>query len=147
MVLFLASCRTCRELTNADRSRIEQEVLSVHRQIIAAAEAADADAMFSHILDNEGIIVQNGMFYQSRQDALNYMKAGFGSIEKLEYQFDDEVVEILSWDKVLLKASGTSTVRLTDGREFTTPFSETTVFTLTGDGWKILHAHHSTPAR
>jgi ketosteroid isomerase-like protein len=147
MVFFSASCRTCRDLTNADRVRIEQEVLSVHRQIVDAAEAADAEAMFSHILDNDGVIVQNGLFHRSREDALDYTKTGFGNIEKLDYQFDDEVVEILSWDKVLLKASGTSTAVTNDGRQFTTPFCQTAIYTLTPAGWKLLHAHHSTPTR
>jgi uncharacterized protein (TIGR02246 family) len=146
-LVFLSSCQPKGELTDADRSRIEQEILSIHQKITDAAQKADAEAMFAHILDNEGVIVQNGLFHKSRQAALDYTKAGFGGIDKIDYQFDREIVEVLSPDKALLKGSGTSTVLTNSGAEFTTSFCETAVYTLTPDGWKLLHAHHSTPAR
>lgn len=145
-LVFLSSCRPC-ETTDGERVHIESQVFAAHRQVVAAAEALDADAMFSHILDNEGVILQNGLFHPGRQSALNNTKNGFNGIESLKYRFDAEVIEVLSPDKALLKAAGTSTVRLSDGREFTTPFAETILFTKTPDGWKILHAHQSTPAR
>lgn len=146
-LVLIASCTPCQKLTDADRSQIEQQILSLHQQIIEAAEKADAEMMFSHILDNEGVILQNGLFHESRQDALNYTEAGFGGIAKIDYQFDHQIVEVLSPDKALLKGSGTSIVQTNNGREFRTGFCETAVYTLTPDGWKLLHAHHSTPAR
>jgi ketosteroid isomerase-like protein len=146
-LVFLSSCQPCRESTDGERVQIESQVFAAHRQVIAAAEALNADAMFSHILDNEGVILQNGLFHHGRQSALNDTKTGFNGIDTLKYQFDEEVIEVLAWDKALLKAAGTSTVRLTDGREFTTPFAETVIFTKTPDGWKILHAHQSVPVR
>lgn len=147
ILLFMTSCQSDQKMTEADRSRIQQQVLSVHRQVIEAAEKADAETMFSYILDNEGVILQNGLFHKSRRDALNYTKAGFGGIAKIDYQFDRELVEVLSPDKALLKGSGTSTVLTNNGTEFQTVFCETAVYTLTPDGWKLLHAHHSTPRR
>ena len=146
-LVFLTSCQRGGGLTDADRSRIKQEVLEVQHQMIRATENRNVEAMFSYILDNEGVIIQNGLFHKSHQDALNYTKTGLANIAKLEYQFDPEVIEVLSPDKVLLKASGMSTAQTSDGREFKTPFCETAVYTLTPDGWKILHAHQSTPVR
>ncbi len=146
-LVFLSSCLPSQKLTDTDRSRIKQEVLEVQHQMIRATENRDVEAMFSYILDNEGVIIQNGLFHHSRQHAFNYTKNGLVNIAKLEYQFDPEVIEVLSPDKVLLKASGMSTAQTNDGREFTTPFCETAIFTLTPDGWKILHAHQSTPVR
>ena len=146
-LLLIPSCQPAGKLTETDHQRIKRQVLAVHRQIIAAAEAVDADTMFSYILDNEGIILQNGRFYTNRQAALNTTAEGFTGVAKLDYQFDHETIEVLSPDKVLLKAAGTSTLITDDGREFSSRFCETVVFSLTPDGWKILHAHQSTPAR
>ncbi len=146
-LVFLTSCQCGRELTDTDRSQIEQEVLAAHRQIIHAAQETDPETMFSHILDSEGVIMQNGLFHKSRQAALDYAKERFVGAKKLEYQFDHEIVEVLSADKALLKASGTSKLLTNDGREFNTPFCETVVFTKTLNGWKILQAHQSTPVR
>ena len=146
-LVFLTSCQSSRELTDMDRSRIKRQVLDVQQQIIQAAENTDPETMFSHILDNEGVIMQNGLFHKSHRDALDYSKERFVGVKELEYQFDHEIVEVLSPDKVLLKASGTSIVQTNNGREFKTPFCQTAVYTLTPDGWKILHAHQSTPVR
>ena len=146
-LVFLTSCQCGPELTDTDRSQIKRQVLDVQQQIIQAAENTDAEAMFSHILDNEGVILQNGQFRGNRQAALDATKDGFAGIAKLNYQFDRQIVDVLSPDKVLLKASGTSIVQTNNGREFKTPFCQTAVYTLTPDGWKILHAHQSTPVR
>lgn len=134
-------------LTDNDRDTIKQEVLRVHRQVVEAAQTGDAETMFSYILDNEGVILQNGIFQKNRQTALDFTKEGFVGVKKLDYHFDHEVVDVLSPDKALLKASGTSTMQTDDGRQFSSPFCETVIFTKTPDGWKILHAHQSVPVR
>ena len=134
-------------LTDNDRDTIKQEVLAVHRQVVEAAQTGDVETMFSYILDNEGVILQNGLFQKSRQAALDFTQKGFVGVKELDYHFDHEVVDVLSPDKALLKASGTTTMLTDDGRKFTSPFCETIVFTKTPDGWKILHAHQSVPVR
>ena len=146
-LVFLTSCQSSRELTDTDRSQIEQEVLQAHRQLIGAAEAADPEAMFTYILDSEGVIMQNGLFHKNHHDAFIHAKERFLGVKELQYQFDHEIVEVLSPDKALLKASGTSKLLTNDGREFNTPFCETVIFTKTPNGWKILQAHQSTPVR
>ena len=146
-LVFLASCQYSQKWTEADGSRIEQEVLDAHRQMVQAAEAADPEAMFTYILDSEGVIMQNGLFHKNHHDAFIHAKERFLGVKELQYQFDHEIVEVLSLDKALLKASGTSKLLTNDGREFNTPFCETVIFTKTPNGWKILQAHQSTPVR
>ena len=146
-LVFLTSCQSDQALSDSELSAIQQQVLQTHRKTVQATETAGPKALFAYVLDNEGVIIQNGRFHKNRQDALSDTEQGFEGIEMIEYTFDHEVVEVLSPDKALLKASGTVTVQANNGREFRTPFSQTVVFTQTPDGWKILHAHHSTPAR
>ena len=68
-LLFLSSCLPCYELTDGERAQIKSQVYAVHRQIVADAEALDVDAMFSHILDNEGVILQ---IFSAQLDMLSH---------------------------------------------------------------------------
>ena len=146
-LVFLTSCQSNQALSDSELSAIQHQVLQTHRKTVQVTETVGPKALFAYVLDNEGVIIQNGQFYKNRQDALSDTERGFEGVKTIEYTFDHEVVEVLSPDKALLKASGTATIQTNNGREFRTPLSQTVVFTQTPDGWKILHAHHSTPTR
>jgi len=126
-------------------SVIEKAILETHDKIIAAAEKQDADALFGYILDNEKtVIIQDGRLF-TRQQALDMIKESYTGTAKIEYSFEQRLVNVLSPTTAILTAAGNVTVTLESGESFSTQFANTSVFTLQEDGWKIIHGHHSIP--
>ncbi len=129
----------------SDTKSIEDAVLAVSAQMTRAGEAADADALFSYVLDNDkGAIIQNGVFFATRQEALDRVRNNLrpGS-RTIRYQWKRQYVTVLAPDVALLTAEGTVSATAGSGDTVTTPLAQTIVFVLKDGGWKVLHAHQS----
>ena len=138
----------CGTLPDSARQAVEKAVLEAHSGMTAAALDPDAEKMFAFILDaGPGTIIQNGVYMNSRQDALDAVKRGMQSIMKLERAFNRTRVTVLSPCAALLTGEGTTTVTLLDGRVISSPIALTEVFVLKDGEWKLLHGHHSVPNR
>jgi uncharacterized protein (TIGR02246 family) len=125
---------------------IEEAVLAINAEMERAAGAADADRLFSFMLDTDkGSIIQNGVFLATREDALQRVKGNLRGISKVEYRWKRQYVTVLSADVALLTAEGESVATTTEGQVFTTPFAQTVVFVMREGHWKGLHAHQSSP--
>lgn len=135
-------------LCDSARLAIEKAVLEVHSKMAAAAQDPDAEKMFAFILDaGPGTIIQNGVYMNSRQDALEAVKKGMQGVTKAERSFTRTRVTVLSPGAALVTGSGTTTITLTDGRVLGSPIALTEVFILKDGEWKLLHGHHSVPNR
>lgn len=125
---------------------IEKAVLETHAKMMKAEKALDADKFFEHILDfDNGMIIQDGTMFKTRQDALNVVTAGFQGTTKVERTYDRTYVTVISPEVALLTGNGTSSVTLPDGRTLTGPFAASMVFVLRDGQWRLLQGHYSTP--
>lgn len=130
------------------QASVEEAILAVNAEMTRAGEAIDAERLFGFMLDTDkGSIIQNGVFLATREEALRQVKANLLGVGRIAYTWKRQHVTVLSADVALLTAEGESTVTLTDGRSFTTPFCQSVVFVLREGRWKALHAHQSSPQR
>lgn len=124
----------------------EKAVLDRLAEIQVAAQALDADKVFSFVAENDhGALVQNGQFYLTRKEALESTRRGFEGLQKIDYKFDQQHVTFLSPSIALATGEGTSSATTVDGRTFTTRFAQSVLMTLTNGQWKVFHAHRSFP--
>ena len=127
-------------------ARVEQAVLATNAQMTAAADRLDADGFFAYILDTDkGLIIQNGILFKSRAEALAAVKRGFKGLKTLERRFENPQVTVISADSALLAAEGSVVATLDDGRSITSRFTVSLVFVRQNDQWKLLHGHYSVP--
>ena len=139
-LLLLSSCG--QQLTKSKRAAIENAVFDVHKQLVAAAENRDADAMFEYILDSDETVIQIGDSVQTRREALESIRNSFQSFQEIRYEFTQKQLTILSPTKVEMTARGRSINTTPDGRVLTFPFTQISRFVLTDNGWKVQYAHH-----
>jgi uncharacterized protein (TIGR02246 family) len=132
--------------TRDDTKSVEEAVLAVSAEMTRAGEAADADRLFSYMLDTDrGSVIQNGVVLATRQEALERVRSNLRGIRKIQYHWKRQYVTVLSPQVALLTAEGASVVSTTAGDTFTAPFAQTVVFVLRAGEWKAIHAHQSSP--
>jgi ketosteroid isomerase-like protein len=126
----------------------EKAVLARLADIQSAAQALDADKVFSFVMENNaGAIAQNGKLFLTRSDALDSTRQSFESLQaagaRIEYRFDQQHMTFLSPTIALATGEGLTSVTGSDGRIVKTPFAQSVVFVLTNGDWKVFHAHRS----
>jgi ketosteroid isomerase-like protein len=127
-------------------SDIREAVLARLAEIQNAAQALDPDKVFSYVLENDaGALVQDGKLFLTRKEALESTKQGFQGLQKVDYQFDQQHVTLLSPAVALAIGEGVSSATTNDGRTFTARFAQSVVFILTNGEWKVFHSHRSFP--
>ncbi len=125
---------------------VENAVLETHAKMAEAEKNLDAEEFFACIPDfDKGLIIQDGVLFRTRQEALDTVRRGFQGITKVERTYDRTYVTVISPETALLTANGTSSVTLGDGRTLTGPFATSMVFVLRDGQWKLLHGHYSIP--
>ncbi len=124
----------------------QKAVLARLAEIQSAAQALDPDKVFSFVLENDaGALAQNGKLFLTRSEALESTKRGFQGLQKVNYQFDEQHVTLLSPTIALASGEGSSSATLDDGRILNTRFAQSVVLVLTNGEWKVFHAHRSFP--
>jgi hypothetical protein len=134
---------------NSATPDVQKAVLARLVEIQNAAQALDPDKVFSYVLENDtGALAQNGRLFLTRKEALESTKRGFQGLQKVDYQFDQQHVTLLSPTVALATGEGLSSATTVDGRTFATRFAQSVVFVLTNGEWKVFHAHRSSlPAK
>jgi hypothetical protein len=132
--------------TGPDSQAVEDAVLAVSAEMTRAGEAVDADRLFSYMLETErGSIIQNGLFFATRQEALDRVRSNLRGISRIQYSWKRKYVTVLSPQAALLVAEGESVVTTAAGDTFTAPFAQSVVFVRRAGSWKAIHAHQSSP--
>jgi uncharacterized protein (TIGR02246 family) len=145
-ILLLAATGGGLSRAGADTKSVEEAVLAVNAEMSRAGEAADADRLFSYVLENDkGSIIQNGVILATRQEALERVRSNLRGIRSIQYRWQRQFVTVLSPETALLTAEGESVVTTTAGNTFAAPFAQTVVFVLRDGAWKVIHAHQSSP--
>ncbi len=125
---------------------IEKAVLKTHIEMTHADNNLDVEKFFSYILNfDKGLIIQDGRLFKTRQEAYEAVKKGFEGISQLKRTYEQTYVTVISPETALLIAQGTSTVTLSDGQTFSSPFAVSLVYVLRDGQWKVLHGHYSVP--
>ncbi|HWC61434.1 MAG TPA: nuclear transport factor 2 family protein [Verrucomicrobiae bacterium] len=130
------------------QSEVEKAILARLNEIQTAAQALDADKVFSFVMENNaGVVAQNGKIFMTRADALESTRQSFQSLQNagahIEYRFDHQEVTLLAPAIALVTAEGVTSVTTEDGRISKTPFAQSVVLLLTNGDWKVFHAHRS----
>ena len=126
----------------------EAAIRSSLREMRAAAERMDAEALYAFVLDTRvPPVIENGVLASTRQVALERTTLGFQGLASLSYLYNHESIVMLSANTALWIGDGTASARLEDGRELSIPFAETVVLVEDAGLWKVLHAHRSVPNR
>jgi ketosteroid isomerase-like protein len=134
--------------TDSSEQAIRNAVLETNARMAKAANSLDVEAFFSFILETEkGSIVQNGTVFKSRQEAKEAVKQGFMGVEKMDRQFINPQVTVISSEVAVLTSEGTLAAMLTDGRTVEGRFAVSLIFVRKEGDWKLLHGHYSVPAR
>lgn len=135
-------------LSESEKSRMEQEVLAANAEMNKAAESLDVGKFFARILDEaQGPIIQDGRLFRTRDEAKTVVERGYQGVQSMNRTFDQTYVTVLSKEVALLTSSGTSKIVLMDGRSFEAPFAVSLVFVLRDGQWKVLQGHYSVPNR
>jgi hypothetical protein len=130
----------------SEASSPEKQILNRLAQIQQAAEALDAEKVFSFVMENDkGALVQNGRLLLTRSEAFASTKRGFEGLQKVSYQIDQQHISLLSPTIALAIGEGVSFATTREGTTFNTPFTQTVVLVLTNSEWKVFHAHRSFP--
>jgi ketosteroid isomerase-like protein len=131
---------------DASEEAIRKAVLDTNAKMTQAGNRLDVDAFFSYILDTDrGMIIQNGTLFKTRQEAKEAVRRGLQGVAKVDRQFINPQVTVISPDVALLASEGTVTATLTDGRTRERRFAVSLVFVRRGAEWKLLHGHYSMP--
>lgn len=129
-----------------DQAAIEKAVLAAHAKMGEAERALDAEKFFAFIPDfDKGLIIQDGVLFKTRREALDTVSLGFEGISRIERKYDQTYVTVVSAETALLTGSGTSSMTLNDGRTFAGPFAVSMLFVLRDGQWRMLHGHFSLP--
>jgi uncharacterized protein (TIGR02246 family) len=128
------------------RQAVQKAVLETNARMNQASGSLNADAFFEFILDaGSGTIIQDGTLFKSRQEALEAVRQGFRGIAKMDRQFIDPQVTVISPDTALLTSQGSTTATLEDGRVLQSRFAVSLLFVRREGQWKLLHGHYSLP--
>ena len=135
------------QLDTADKA-IERAVLETNARMTQAADRMDVDAFFEYIVDSDQcVIIQNGTVFKTRQEAVQAVQSGYAGLAKLDRQFKNPKVTVVSPDVALLASEGTVSATLSDGRHIDARFAVSLVFVLRDGKWKVLQGHYSNPPR
>ena len=130
-----------------DRVAIKKAILAANIELTKAANSMDADRFFQSIIGTEpGCIIQDGKLYANRQDALDTVRMGFESAQKVTRRFDQTHVTVISSEAALFTGTGKSHISFYSGRTIDSPFAVSLIFILKDGKWKVLHGHYSAPS-
>jgi hypothetical protein len=152
-LLFLAAVaafggfvRAAEMTPESKRAAIERAVNARFDEMLAAAEALNADALFRHVAENDrGSLVLNGRLILTRAEALRTVRDSFSRLTAVKYEVRDRWVTVLSPTSALLLTTGTTNVTTPDGQKFSRPFTHSIVWVLQEGGWCVVHSHQTTP--
>ncbi len=131
----------CKEKTAA----IQKAVLASHREMVKAMEKLDVEKFHEYIIESgKGTIVQEGNV-MTREESLERTNKRLDGVAKVEYEFSQEIVNVLSPEAAIYIGKGKSSVTLETGQVFNNDFAVTSVFVLKDGKWMVVHGHHSIP--
>lgn len=142
--LLLIEYSNGQNISNQQKTKIEEQVDSLFHQNIIAAERLEYDWLSRGVDDvhQAGFIV-NGSYFAQYDSLMNSLKARSQRIVKQHITILKEKITVLSDRIVLLTAYGDTKVEVNDGNAFTVRFFWSFVYEKAGDDWKVIQSHQS----
>lgn len=135
---------TGQNISTQQKTRIQQQVDSVFRQNIKAAERLDYDQLTLSVDDKyKAGFITNGTYYAQYDSLINIAKTSSQGLSKQTITIRKEKITILSERIVLLTAYGDTNIEVNDGNTFSAKFFWTFVYEKTGNVWKVIQSHQS----
>ena len=135
---------TGQNISNQQKTRIEQQIDSVFHHNIKAAEHLDFDKLSQGVDDQyKAGFISNDTYYAQYDSLINSMKTRSQRIAKQVITVRKEKITVLSERFALLTAYGDTNVEVNDGNTFNVIFFWTFVYEKTGDSWKVIQSHQS----
>ena len=132
--------------TDANLERVERAILDRLAEIESAARELNPDKVYQFVLENDrGSLIQDGQFFRTRDEALQVTRRGFRNIQKVDYQFSQQHIVLLSPTVALATGAGQSTATTNQGQEISTRFAQSVILVQSDGQWRVLHAHRSFP--
>lgn len=131
-------------ISNLQKTRIEQQIDSVFHHNIKDAERLDYDLISKGVDDKyRAGFITNGTYFAQYDSLINIAKARSQGVAKQTIKVQKEKITVLSERIALLTAYGDTNVELSNGNTFTAKFFWTFVYEKTGNGWKVIQSHQS----
>jgi uncharacterized protein (TIGR02246 family) len=145
-LVLLAACQpTSVDLTEDQRLALVDTILQVQIDLVAAAEAVDAEAVLSFFAPDVGLVMDGRVVGYASLSQL--LRQSYGQMGRQTVEWHPAEVSVLSPDAVALTLGGVVTVIGMEGDTVSSgPVAWTEVFVRRNGGWKLLHAHQSTPS-
>ncbi len=152
-LVFLALLIGCQQeipppataLTDADKSRIEEEVTAAFNQLVDFSMVADFDGALPLMKDDDSFSWgEGGVMFWSRQELESALRPAFASLQGQASRDMKTEVNVLGGDAAVLSVDMECNATLQDGT--VTPWQRcvaTFVWKQEGDGWKVIHGHES----
>jgi len=131
-------------VSNLQKTRIEQQIDSVFHHSIKAAERLDYDLLSQGVDDKyKAGFITNSTYFSQYDSLINIVKARSQGVAKQTIKLQKEKITVLSERIALLTAYGDTNVEISDGNSFTSKFFWTFVYEKTGADWKVIQSHQS----
>ena len=123
---------------------IESQVDSSFQKMLTMAEQFEYDKMNQGVDDRHkaGFLV-NGNYYSDYSTLIAAVKTGAQGVSYQKLELKKKKITVLHDGIALLIATGTSQVKLDDGREFTGDFYWSFVYEKIDGDWKVIQSHQS----
>ena len=145
-ILIIGSIKNSKgqNLTNLQKSIIENHIDSIFHKMIEYAEILDYDKISLGVDDryNAGFIV-NGSYYTKYDSLIELLKSNVSSGARQNITIHNKKITVLSDSIVLLAASGITNVKLNSNQSFTSNFLWSFVFENINNEWKVIQSHQS----
>ena len=145
-VTVLAACQpTTTELTEEQKAAIGDSVTTVHNDMWQTWMAKDMDGTMSFFVNSPdiGYGSPSGMYFGSEKITA-FLQPFLNGTPRVDFPADQRRVDVLSWDVVCVRESGTySTIDTAGATSQGVEYAVTTIYVRHYGEWKILHMHDS----
>jgi ketosteroid isomerase-like protein len=141
---LVAACQpTERPLTEDEQAAIIEAVLQVRADLVAAAEAVDADRVLSFFTDDIVVAADGEVFARATFEPL--LREAYGRLDRQIVQWHPASFTVLTSDVALMTFGGSvTTIGAAGDTAASVPTVWTEVYVRRDDAWKIAQAHLST---
>ena len=144
-IVMTAACRSQPVTVNPEDPEIVAAVEAILEKTVAAANAADADAVLSaSTMDDNFTFITDDTMLTGYDEALAAFRTTYALLQGQTHQIIQKRTRVLSPDVVLVSAVSEGTY--TDKAGFTSPpvgLGSTAVFVRRDGEWRVIHFHQS----
>ena len=134
------------ELTDQERSAIEERITCLYHDLQAEAMNLDADGVLAFCSDANNLgAMSDGKWFPTWASFMSPIREGYSRQECLEEKITDLRAVALAHNAALLIVDKTYTFTGKDGNSYTSPIVQTYVGAEVDGEWKVIHVHMSTP--